>query len=151
MNPQRSLPGKSQGPIMNIVPRRRCGAGEVAGGTAAECTAIFCCLPCTVMDMVVLVVYKVPAGLCRKAIHTYKGKPQPRTLKKEEDVLLNERSGAKCRPNSFLGTTLEDHLAAEAEKENLKDVSEFGKRDEQNGAPFNVTGFWRSHSQKLQS
>ncbi|MCL7023641.1 hypothetical protein MKW94_025989 [Papaver nudicaule] len=41
---------------------------EVAGGTAAECAAICCCCPCGIMNLLVLAVYKLPAGLCRKAL-----------------------------------------------------------------------------------
>ncbi|XP_028756772.1 uncharacterized protein LOC114716011 [Neltuma alba] len=136
---------------MNNELRGRRGAGEVAGGTAAECTAIFCCLPCTVMNIVALVVYKVPVGLCRKAIHTYKGKTQPQKLKKDKDVLLNERSGAKCRPIYYVETTLEEHLASEMAKEKLKEGSETREMDAETWSPFDGTGFWRSHSQKVQS
>ncbi|KAJ8570594.1 hypothetical protein K7X08_037566 [Anisodus acutangulus] len=41
---------------------------EVAGGTTAECTAVACCCPCGIVNLLVLAVYKVPAGLCRKAL-----------------------------------------------------------------------------------
>ncbi|XP_054817277.1 uncharacterized protein LOC129316901 [Prosopis cineraria] len=149
MNSPRSPPEKTRGQVLNNAPRGAREAGEVAGGTAAECTAIFCCLPCTVMNVVVLVVYKVPVGLCRKAIHTCKGRPQPRPLKKKDGVLLNERSGPKCRPIYYVETTLEEHLASEAEKEKLN--AEFREMDAQMWAPFHGTGFWRSHSQKFQS
>ncbi|GAB2272601.1 hypothetical protein Dimus_007423 [Dionaea muscipula] len=43
---------------------------EVAGGTAAECAAVCCCCPCGIVDLLVLAVYKVPAGLCRKALRS---------------------------------------------------------------------------------
>jgi hypothetical protein len=38
----------------------RCG--EVAGGTAAECAAVFCCFPFTVVELVVLAAVRVPAA-----------------------------------------------------------------------------------------
>jgi hypothetical protein len=36
--------------------------GEVAGGTAAECAAVFCCFPFTVVELVVLAAVRVPAA-----------------------------------------------------------------------------------------
>ncbi|KAK3225281.1 hypothetical protein Dsin_005143 [Dipteronia sinensis] len=41
--------------------------GETVGGTATECTVVCCCCPFTVMNLLVLAVYKVQAGLCKKA------------------------------------------------------------------------------------
>ncbi|XP_077226246.1 uncharacterized protein LOC143859418 [Tasmannia lanceolata] len=41
---------------------------EVAGGTAAECAAICCCFPCGLLNLLVLAVVKLPAGLCRRAL-----------------------------------------------------------------------------------
>ena len=41
--------------------------GEVAGGAAAECAAVWCCGPCAVVNLVVLAVYRVPAAVCKKA------------------------------------------------------------------------------------
>ncbi|KAF7823160.1 outer envelope protein 61-like [Senna tora] len=90
----RSPPVRSRQPLLNHASperRNRRGAGELAGGTAAECTAIVCCFPCTVMNIVVLAVYKVPAGLCKKAMHYNKRNPQPRK-QKINDVLLHERT-----------------------------------------------------------
>uniref|UniRef100_A0A0E0PXP9 Uncharacterized protein n=1 Tax=Oryza rufipogon TaxID=4529 RepID=A0A0E0PXP9_ORYRU len=41
----------------------RCG--KVAGGTVAECTAVFCCFPFAVVELIVLAAIRVPAALCR--------------------------------------------------------------------------------------
>ncbi|CAA0822551.1 Unknown protein [Striga hermonthica] len=41
--------------------------GEVAGGTAAECAAVCCCCPCALLKLLVLGLYKLPAGICRRA------------------------------------------------------------------------------------
>ncbi|KAJ7948119.1 Pollen preferential protein [Quillaja saponaria] len=70
------------------IPRERRRVGEMAGGTAAECAAICCCCPCTVMNLLVLAVYKVPAGLCRKAIRR---KKRQRIAKKRSKSLLRHR------------------------------------------------------------
>ncbi|KAL8543506.1 hypothetical protein ACS0TY_004160 [Phlomoides rotata] len=63
---------------------RRVSMAEVAGGTSADCAAVCCCCPCGLVNLFVLAVccccpcglvnlfvlavYKVPAGLCRKAL-----------------------------------------------------------------------------------
>lgn len=109
-------------------------AGEVAGGAAAECTAVVCCFPCAVMDMVVLTVYKVPAGLCRKAIDKRKGKPSPRRMNHEQ-VLLKERN-TTC-------SNCDSAMSKEAEGVSLMESSEF---DKELWAKFRGTGFWRSPS-----
>ncbi|XP_052158949.1 uncharacterized protein LOC127776574 [Oryza glaberrima] len=41
---------------------RRPLCGEVAGGTAAECAAVFCCFPFTVVELVVLAAVRVPTA-----------------------------------------------------------------------------------------
>lgn len=46
--------------------RRR--VAEVAGGTAAECAAVCCCCPCGLVNLLLVAVVKLPAGLCRRAI-----------------------------------------------------------------------------------
>ncbi|GLT96337.1 hypothetical protein SLE2022_139650 [Rubroshorea leprosula] len=52
---------------------------EVCGGTVAECTAVCCCCPCGIVELLMLAIYKVPAGLCRRALRY---KRQQRLLKK---------------------------------------------------------------------
>ncbi|KAK3204166.1 hypothetical protein Dsin_018212 [Dipteronia sinensis] len=41
--------------------------GKVACGTAMKCSAVCCCCLFTMMNLLVLAVYKVHAGLCKKA------------------------------------------------------------------------------------
>ena len=55
----------------------------MAGGATADCAAVACCCPCGVLNLTVLAVNKVPAGLCRKALRKQrwllkKGIMQPR-------------------------------------------------------------------------
>ncbi|PWA83441.1 2S globulin, Glycoside hydrolase, catalytic domain-containing protein [Artemisia annua] len=52
---------------------------EVAGGTTAECAAVCCCFPIGLVNLLVLAVYGVPAGLYRKAL---KKKRRRKMLKK---------------------------------------------------------------------
>uniref|UniRef100_A0A6V7QYR4 Uncharacterized protein n=1 Tax=Ananas comosus var. bracteatus TaxID=296719 RepID=A0A6V7QYR4_ANACO len=46
--------------------RRR--IAEMAGETAAECAAIWCCCPCGLLNLVVLALVKLPAGLVIRAL-----------------------------------------------------------------------------------
>ncbi|GFQ07771.1 hypothetical protein PHJA_002921100, partial [Phtheirospermum japonicum] len=59
-------------------PLRNSRFAEVAGGTAAECAAVCCCCPCGLVDLLVLAVYKLPAGLCPEGAE----KKRPRRLVK---------------------------------------------------------------------
>ncbi|KAI3895333.1 hypothetical protein MKX03_035834 [Papaver bracteatum] len=65
---------------------------EVAGGTAAECAAICCCCPCGIMNLLVLAVYKLPAGLCRKALKNKRIK----RLKKN-GIFQQQQQKKRCR------------------------------------------------------
>ncbi|KAM3398767.1 hypothetical protein P3S68_002283 [Capsicum galapagoense] len=58
--------------------------GEVAGGTAAECAMVCCCCPCTLLHLL-LALYKVPAGLCRKAWRNKKRKKKKKQLMEREN------------------------------------------------------------------
>ncbi|EEE53633.1 hypothetical protein OsJ_36910 [Oryza sativa Japonica Group] len=53
----------------------RCG--EVAGGTAAECAAVFCCFPFAVVELVVLAAVRAPAALCRPRRPRWAPTPRP--------------------------------------------------------------------------
>ncbi|OMO77075.1 hypothetical protein COLO4_25368 [Corchorus olitorius] len=118
--------------------------GEVAGGTAAECAAVFCCCPCTVMELLILGLYKVPTGLCKKA---WKRRQRHRLMKRNE-VLLGP---------TMSGPTREE---IEAELDRVVGRTGLGMDDQDDGSArsvdmenemwgrFYATGFWRSPSQK---
>ncbi|XP_055834549.1 uncharacterized protein LOC129903088 [Solanum dulcamara] len=57
--------------------------GEVAGGTAAGCAMVCCCCPFTVLHFLLLALYKVPTGLCRKA---WRNKKRKKILKKKNNI-----------------------------------------------------------------
>lgn len=139
MTPQPQVVVQSQ-PAQN---HRRRRAGEMAGGGAAECAAVCCCCPCAVLNFLVLAVYKVPAGLLRKAVRR-----RPRRLvkngangKKNDVVLLQPQ-----RSSSATGTTmLEEHLAKDSATEKLPEAVAL---ENDMWARFGGTGFWRSESQR---
>ncbi|XP_059429065.1 uncharacterized protein LOC132162863 [Corylus avellana] len=137
--------------------RRR--IGEVAGGTAAECAAICCCCPCSVMNLLILAVYKVPAGLCRKA---WKQKKRQRLIKKKKpSKQMTMTTGLLShRPGSAVAvSTLAEFGAAEMMKRPSGDED---KEDDEKGDGateavdlekemrdrFFGGGFWRSPSQR---
>ncbi|CAN1233866.1 hypothetical protein LINPERPRIM_LOCUS4033 [Linum perenne] len=55
--------------------------GELAGGTTAKCAAIACCCPCGLANLLFLTIYKVPVGLCRKALRRKRRKHLTKAIK----------------------------------------------------------------------
>ncbi|CAH8356716.1 unnamed protein product [Eruca vesicaria subsp. sativa] len=58
-------------------PNATCGGStpaEFCGGTTASCAAVWCCCPCGIVNLVVLAVYKLPRGICRRAIRSHRRK-----------------------------------------------------------------------------
>lgn len=108
--------------------------GEVAGGTAAECAAICCCCPCGVMNLLILAVYKLPAGLCRKM-----WRRRNLRLKKKRNALLQQRPSAGPPTCS-------------CDEGNVQMIERGGKNgvdlDDEMWARFYGAGFWRSSSQR---
>ncbi|KAG6430680.1 hypothetical protein SASPL_108752 [Salvia splendens] len=120
---------------------RRVRVAEMAGGTTAECAAVCCCCPCGMLNLAVLAVYKLPAGLCRKALRKQR---QRQLLKRgilrshgygcdydDDEYFLRLHSG-----NSSVVTTFESGniQVIELEKQMMD--------------KFYGAGFWRSPSQK---
>ncbi|XP_038721445.1 uncharacterized protein LOC120013636 [Tripterygium wilfordii] len=118
---------------------------EVAGGTTAECAAICCCCTCGLVNLLLLPIYKVPAGLCRRA---FRRKRLQRMMKKK-DLLPSRHSQCGCDD-----TELQIHPFCEEEerfhkttsKEEEKAVEELEK---EMWARFYGAGFWRSPSQRV--
>ncbi|XP_058734895.1 uncharacterized protein LOC131606785 [Vicia villosa] len=129
--------------------RNRRGAGEVAGGTAAECTAVCCCCPCAIIDLVVLAVYKVPAALFRKALNRRRRRIMKKgvSVKKNDAVLLQPQRSSSVVGNGFRidSISLEERI----EKDRSADEkSEEVTLEKEMWARFAGTGFWRSDSQR---
>lgn len=123
---------------------RKVRLAEVAGGTAAECAAVCCCCPCGLVNLLVLAVYKVPAGLCRKALRRKrrrrlmkKGLPPPRKCGcDEKEPQIHPVSSPISIVNS-LESGLDNKQVLELEKEMWE--------------KFYITGFWRSSSQRSET
>ncbi|KAL9661547.1 hypothetical protein QQ045_026371 [Rhodiola kirilowii] len=117
--------------------KRRCG--EVMGGATAECTAVVCCCPFAVMDMLVLALYKAPKGMCKKAIDKNRRKRKNARLLKQQhasDVVLHD--GGKKEEDVVVMVEKQADEAMEAVDLEMYDN-------------FYGTGFWRSSSQRSSS
>ncbi|XVF76043.1 hypothetical protein PTKIN_Ptkin13bG0235200 [Pterospermum kingtungense] len=120
--------------------------GECCGGTTAACAAICCCCPCGIANLLVLAIYKVPAGLCRRALR----QKRLRRLQKKGLLQPRDRRGHCGCDDSELQihpvVRLEDFfLDVEVSEEAEKAVVELEKEMWQR---FYGTGFWRSPSQR---
>lgn len=120
--------------------------GECCGGATAACAAISCCCPCGIANLLVLAIYKVPAGLCRRALR------QKRMRKLQKKGLLqprNHRGHCGCDDSELQihpVIRLEDffldvEVSEEAEKAAVELEKEMWEK-------FYGTGFWRSTSQR---
>ncbi|MBA0856990.1 hypothetical protein Goshw_005912 [Gossypium schwendimanii] len=104
--------------------------GGMVGGSAAECTAVCCCFPLTIMELLVLGLYKVPTGLCKKACRRKKGKHKshgfhPTSSSEDQDTELHQMVG-----------NADDGSRVTVDSEDKKSDRFFG------------TGFWRDPSEK---
>ena len=120
---------------------------EVVGSTAAECTAICCCCPCSVVNLVYMAVYKVPSGLCRRVMRK---KKRQQLIKK--GLLPPQRRQCTCGCDE---TEIQIHPAAmnglndmdkKEEEEEDESKSEVMKLEKEMWERFCSTGFWRSPS-----
>ncbi|KAF6162979.1 hypothetical protein GIB67_021128 [Kingdonia uniflora] len=123
--------------LPNQTPPRNRKFSEMAGGTAAEVAAICCCCPCGLMNLVVLAVYKLPAGLCRRALR----KKRKQRLKRAG--LLPSKSKRGCVSDEIqpMSAKISENKEALSEKEVIDLEKEMWDK-------FCSTGFWRSPSQR---
>ncbi|XP_022766043.1 uncharacterized protein LOC111310935 [Durio zibethinus] len=126
--------------------RNRAKFGEFCGGATAECAAICCCCPCGIANLLVLAIYKVPAGLCRRALR------HKRRRKLQKNGLLqprNHRGHYGCDDSELQMhpvVCLEDFFPdVEASEEDEKAVVEL---ENEMWQKFYGTGFWRSPSRR---
>ncbi|KAG9140839.1 hypothetical protein Leryth_010380 [Lithospermum erythrorhizon] len=117
-----------------------CGTklAEVVGGTTADCAAVCCCCPCGLVNLIVLAVYKLPAGLYRKALRKKRrrkmiknGVVLPPPVRSDEPELIFRSSST---PLAMVNAAIND-----------KDVLAL---EEEMWGRFYSSGFWRSPSQR---
>eukprot|EP01018_Ginkgo_biloba_P010698 Gb_40443 [translate_table: standard] len=125
--------------------------GEVAGGTTAECAAV-CCCPCALVNLLVLALVKLPAGLCKRA---YK-KNRRKRRKKNKGTLGNGKEG--MQGNGKDESELEEPSVSSSQEELLSSIPRNGSvideisvcTDEfwEQFMGKDHVGFWRNPSYK---
>ncbi|KAF8006915.1 hypothetical protein BT93_K1035 [Corymbia citriodora subsp. variegata] len=124
---------------------------EVAGGTAAECAVVCCCCPCGIVNLILLAVYKVPAGLCRRVWRKTRRK---RLIKKGLLSPKGRRLTCGCEEKELqihpftvneAMAEMKSPAAVAADEEVDKQVAQLEKEMWER---FYGTGFWRSPSQR---
>ncbi|KAI5667103.1 hypothetical protein M9H77_16956 [Catharanthus roseus] len=122
--------------------RHRDRIGEVAGVTTAECAAVCCCCPCAVVNLIVLAVYKVPTGLCKKALKKNKRKRLLGKKKKNSSSVDNNQKTTKKAGGE------EEELSSDGEHQDIVGVIDAVDIDSEMWDRFYGAGFWRSASQR---
>ncbi|CAK7342129.1 unnamed protein product [Dovyalis caffra] len=122
--------------------------GELAGGTTAECAAICCCCPCGLINLLVLTIYKVPAGICRRALRR---KRRQKVIKK--GLLPPRTRSCRCGCDDtelqiHPMSCVDDSFREFDEEVTLKEEEAMVKLEKEMWETFYGTGFWRSPSQK---
>lgn len=116
---------------------------EVAGGTTADIAAV-ACAPLGIADFLLLAVYKVPTGLCRKAIRQ---KRRRRLMKKGSIALPLVGHDQMCEYG------YSDGMESEFQTEDPVIMAEAMEKDDdmmqlekEMWDKFHGAGFWRSNS-----
>jgi len=119
---------------------------EVAGGATAECAAV-CCCPCALVNLAVLALVKLPAGLCKKAVKKMKRKRKGRSNRAQgkgsckEETNLELESSVSSSQSGMLSTGNENGLVMDHVS-----ISNEEFWEEVTGKSY--VGFWRNHSLK---
>lgn len=122
---------------------RRARFAEVAGGTTAECAAVACC-PCGIANLLVLAVYKVPAGLCRKAL-----KKNRRNRLMKNGLLPSSANGhCSCDEMELHAYQISSPIAVVGGAGNLETDKDALELEKEMWDKFYAAGFWRSPSQR---
>ncbi|KAH6756680.1 hypothetical protein C2S52_022078 [Perilla frutescens var. hirtella] len=114
---------------------------EVVGGTTAECAAVCCCCPCGLVDLLVLAMCKVPAGLCRKALRRKRRRRLMRMGMLPSRKCSCDEKDFQIHPIAAPTTT----SLVESVPENVEVVDLDNEMFEQ----FFSGGFWRSSSARM--
>ncbi|KAL0708098.1 hypothetical protein Bca4012_074524 [Brassica carinata] len=149
-------------------PTATCGGStpaEFCGGTTASCAAVCCCCPCGLVNLLVLAVYKVPRGICRRALRIRRRKH----LVKNRILPPLPTNGRVFQNSEFAIHPVDSNDVSDEDDDDFLDLKYFGKSaaaglatdyetDEDDEAVlalekemwnrFYGAGFWRSPSQR---
>ncbi|KAG0451704.1 hypothetical protein HPP92_026062 [Vanilla planifolia] len=133
-------PARRQPRVLKEVPRKLSKrVAEVAGGTTAECAAVVCCCPCGLLNLLVLAVVKLPAGLLRRSLRRRR-KRRAEKRRKAAGLLGMESKGSAVRTHAASSV-----MMPWPEKSPGAEVSE---KEKEMWGQFHGAGFWRSPSQR---
>ncbi|XP_062004335.1 uncharacterized protein LOC133721669 [Rosa rugosa] len=125
---------------------------EVAGGTAAECAAVCCCCPCGLVNLLVLVIYKVPVRLCRRVMRKNR---RQRLIKKGLLPPRHVQCTCGCdglelqfHPVGFESLTSEFKAVQKLVMEEESSDEDVIQLEKEMWDRFYGTGFWRSPTQR---
>ncbi|KAL1196937.1 hypothetical protein V5N11_024737 [Cardamine amara subsp. amara] len=122
----------------------RTTAAECCGGMTAGCAVLWCCGPCSVVNLVVLVVYKIPRGLCRRV--------RRKRLERKELIKVGSKQFA-VHPLESKDEYGLDKLASmidlmeDEEEEDEEEDEALIALEKEMWNRFDSGGFWRSLSQ----
>ncbi|WOK98487.1 hypothetical protein Cni_G07199 [Canna indica] len=120
--------------------KQRARFAEMAGETAAECAAICCCCPFGLVNLLVVVAVKLPAGLVRRALRRNSQKKtaivRPRVGVFDDDDLIVHRGSVMA----LAGNEVTSPVRSPSE--------EMPELEKVMLAYFYGAGFWRSPSQR---
>ena len=166
---RKAMPGVNRRkPLLSEKGKERRRIAEKVGGTAAqtaaECAAVCCCCPCSLVNLVILALYKIPASLCKKAWK------RRRLLKmKKKAFILHNNDRESSMKNGVDNGPSKLGLVAEVKKLSLDDQYDRHNQSMMNGGEekkrdgggtetadlekemwdrFGSGGFWRSRSQR---
>ncbi|CAN0923367.1 hypothetical protein LINGRAHAP2_LOCUS33538 [Linum grandiflorum] len=125
--------------------------GEVAGGAAAECAAVCCCCPCTLVNIVLMALYKVPACLCRKAKKRQQRLRRRKQQQSQHGLLVPTKGKAAAGEMDGSREELEREVREVVERgkeEGTTAEKEAVDLEKEMWSRFYGTGFWRSPSQR---
>ncbi|KAK4441351.1 hypothetical protein Salat_0470000 [Sesamum alatum] len=113
------------------------GGWSRVGETAGECAAVCCCCPCGMVHLLILAVYRLPAGLWRK-------KRRERLLRKKTKFLSRGKENQR-KTNSFRLFYMDYD---DEEEEDCRGKNDDVDWDNEMLDRFYWAGFWRSGSQR---
>ncbi|XP_057438952.1 uncharacterized protein LOC130730839 [Lotus japonicus] len=126
--------------------------GEVVGSTTAECVAVCCCCPCGIANILLLAIYKVPAGLCRNML---KKRRRRRVIKEGTPLAPPRRRQCSCGTCDDMSGPLRIHPMCANDASDIKrlhapepDNDDALALEKEMWERFYNTGFWRSSSRR---
>lgn len=121
---------------------KKVNVAECAGGTAAECAAVCCCCPLVLVEFLVLAVYKLPTGICRRI---WRKRILRKKLKKSR--MMNRQAIRDSARRSSIHC-VDSELAKVAPKISIDGSPDVVDLEEEMWERFHNTGFGRSLSQR---